>query len=104
MAEKAEEEGWVTRLKQYNTRLSKDLSSKSPLDEGGDTEEDRKLLEEYYVTLKGESGRKYSVLPKFYSKVIELVMAVAIFSLYLSSKALDHNSGFVSVKFIFPLL
>ena len=71
MAEKAggEEEGsWVAQLRQYNSRHGGKEDSKSPL-EGEDTEEDKRLLEEYYIKFKGESRNKYSLIPKFYSKV-----------------------------------
>ena len=71
MAEKEEEESWVATLRQYNSRLNKKdpLPPENLLERGEDTEEDKKLLEECYLKLKGGSGNKYSILPKFYSKV-----------------------------------
>ena len=36
----------------------------------GTTEDDEKLLEEYYLKFKGPSeDKKYHLIPKFYSKV-----------------------------------
>lgn len=64
-----EGEDWVSRLRQYNKRHQRDTDVKSPLEEGGDSKEDMRLLEEYYVKFKGDSASKYSVIPKFYSKV-----------------------------------
>lgn len=70
MAELEEEEDWATTLREYNIRHGRgETSSESPLEGGGDTEQDRKLLEECYVKLKGDTTHKYSVIPKFYSKV-----------------------------------
>lgn len=65
----AGEGSWVSKLKEYNKRQGKETSGRSPLEGGGDTEEDKKLLEESYIQFKGESSKKYSVIPKFYSKV-----------------------------------
>lgn len=73
MAEMKEGGGWVSTLRQYSARLNKDSSPENVLEEGGDTVEDRKLLEECYIQLKGEAGNKYSILPKFYSKVCEYI-------------------------------
>ena len=68
MAEK-EGESWVSTLREFNRRRKGGEGEKNPLQDGGDTEEDKKLLEEYYVKFKGEARNKYSVIPKFYSKV-----------------------------------
>ena len=68
MAEK-EGESWVSTLREFNRRRKGGEGGKNPLQDGGDTEEDKKLLEEYYVKFKGEARNKYSVIPKFYSKV-----------------------------------
>ena len=65
----AEGGDWVSRLQQYNSRHQRDMDAKSPLEEGGDSEEDHRLLEEYYIKFKGDAASKYSVIPKFYSKV-----------------------------------
>lgn len=62
------EKSWASKLRQYNSIHDRDVDSKSPL-EDGDTEQDKKLLEEYYVKFKGDATNKYSVIPKFYSKV-----------------------------------
>lgn len=80
MAEKVEEakeeESWAAKLRQYNSQHKKGETSKSPLEGRGDTEEDRKLLKEYYVKYKGESINRYSQIPKFYSKVLsQMVVA-----------------------------
>lgn len=69
MAERKEEEGWASKLKEYNSRHGRDGDSKSPLEEAGDSNEDRNLMEAFYVKFKGTTTNKYSVLPKFYSKV-----------------------------------
>ena len=79
-------EDWVSSLRQFNARVSKEPAPENLLEGGGDTVEDRKLLEECYVKLKGKAGNKYSVLPKFYSKVLKNVKVSilgGIFSLML---------------------
>ena len=65
----AGEGSWVSKLKEYNKRHGTDTTEQSPLESGGDKEEDQKLLEESYIHFKGEASKKYSVIPKFYSKV-----------------------------------
>lgn len=71
MAEMSEEEGgWVSKLRQYNSRHGRDIGVNDPLEDGGNSEEDKQLLEEYYVKFKGDATSKYSVIPKFYSKVL----------------------------------
>lgn len=63
----SEEGSWASKLKQFNMRHGRDV--KSPVAEGGDSDEDRSLLKKYYVEFKGQATDKYSVIPKFYSKV-----------------------------------
>lgn len=61
---------WVSKLKGYNERHGVDIdNAKGPIQEGGDSKEDKRLLEEYYVKFKGEASKKYALIPKFYSKV-----------------------------------
>ena len=77
MAEMSEEDDWATKLRAYNSRHNPDTDrdeeeAKSPLEEGGNSEEDKKLLEEYYIKFKGKATNKYSAIPKFYSKVEKL--------------------------------
>lgn len=62
-----EEMSWVSKLKQFNMRHGRDV--KSPVTEDGHSDEDRSLLKKYYVEFKGQATDKYSVIPKFYSKV-----------------------------------
>ena len=62
-------DSWVTKLKDYNRRHGRDPTEQSPLVSGGDTPLDKKLLEESYVQMKGDTSQKYSIIPKFYSKV-----------------------------------
>lgn len=74
MAEMSEEDDWAAKLRAYNSRHNPDRDEeegRSPLEEGGNSEEDKKLLEEYYIKFKGEATNKYSAIPKFYSKVYE---------------------------------
>ena len=69
----AEEESgvtsWVNSLKEYNRVHGNGADSKSLSEGTTNTEEDKQLLEEYYIKFKGEKTDKYSLIPKFYSKV-----------------------------------
>ena len=72
----SEEASWVSKLKEFNLRHGKDVES--PVAEGGDSDEDRSLLKKYYVEFKGQATDKYSVIPKFYSKVCSVRACVCM--------------------------
>jgi hypothetical protein len=69
MAEMSAEDDWVSKLSLYNRRHGRETDTKSPLDDEESSEVDERLLEEYYIKFKGNAASKYSVIPKFYSKV-----------------------------------
>ncbi len=65
----AEQASLASKLRDYNSRHRSDKTAEYPRDGLGDTQEDKALLEEYYIKFKGGAGNKYSLIPKFYSKV-----------------------------------